>query len=389
MLILFLLISNMVYADITISFDDMTVETSKAASSTWNLPYISAHSAILMDAESGDILYERDAHKQRPPASTTKIVTAIVALELAGLDEIVTVSEKADKVGESSLYLNKGDQLALGELIEGALVKSGNDACVAIAEQTGGSLDSFLRLMNIKAISLGAYNSNFTNPHGLPARDHYSTAYDLAVIARYGLNIPVLAKIVQQKVSTINFDHPPKNRIVNNTNKLLYNYPFADGVKTGTTVAAGKCLVASATKNGRKLICVVLNAPDRFGDAKRLLEWGFNNTKLIQIGKEGETVTSHPLFEGKLPVMLGKDVLFCIQTSKIDRLRLQAEFRKGIYPPVKKGQLVGNYNVYLDDILIKAVPLVAGEGFMGHPLDYAGKLNLIVDHALDIIGIKG
>lgn len=395
-LIITILIANPVYGEIgittdeiTITSDEITVETAKVSSGKWNLPYVTAHSAILMDAETGDVLYQRDAHKQRPPASTTKILTAIVALELANLDEMVTVSEKADKVGESSLYLNKGDQLKLGELIEGALIKSGNDACVAIAEQTAGSLDAFIRLMNLKAVSLGAYNTNFTNPHGLPDKNHYSTAFDLAIMARYGLNIPEFSKIVQRKVSTIHYDHPQKNQVVNNTNKLLYNYSLADGVKTGTTNAAGKCLIASASKDGRRLISVVLNAPDRFGDAQRLLDWGFNNTKTITMGKQGAFITHHPLYQQSLPVVLAQDVVLCIETQKINGIKVQTEFVKGIYPPINKGDRVGSYNVYSVDQLIKAVPLVAGENSIGNPLDFSGTLNLFLDQALDIIGIKG
>jgi len=266
--------------------DGFSIEKSKMVAGKWTLPYVSAHSAILIDSLTGDILYERDAYKQLPPASTTKVLTAITALDLASIDEISTVSEKADRVGESSIYLSKGNKLTLGELIEGALIRSGNDACVAIAEQTAGSLDEFIRLMNLKAASLGAFNSNFVNPHGLPDKNHYSTAYDLAVITRYAMNNPIFSKIVAQQYGVIEYKHPPKTQPVKNTNKLLWTYPLADGVKTGTTNAAGKCLIASATKDGRRLICVLLNAPDRFGDAYRLLEWGFNHTEIYYIGKK-------------------------------------------------------------------------------------------------------
>ena len=388
-LVLCIFMTNPAFAEITISTDEITIETAKVSSGKWTLPYVTAHSAILMDAQTGDVLYERDAHKQRPNASTTKILTAILALELASQDEVVTVSEKADKVGESSLHLNKDDKLKLGELIEGALVKSGNDACVAIAEQTAGSLDNFIRLMNLKAVSLGACNTHFTNPHGLPDKNHYSTAYDLAMIARYGLSIPEFSNIVQRKVATVNYEHPQKNQVVNNTNKLLYNYPLADGVKTGTTNAAGKCLIASASKNGRQLICVVLNAPDRFGDAQRLLEWGFNSTKIINMGKKGDLVTFHPSYQENLSVALGQDVILCIEIAKINEIRLQVEFIKGVYPPINRGEILGSYNIYVADKLIKEVPLVAGEDSIGNPLDFSGTLNLFLDKALDIIGIKG
>jgi D-alanyl-D-alanine carboxypeptidase (penicillin-binding protein 5/6) len=213
-------------------------------------------------------------------------MTAILALELSQENEIVTVSEKADKTGESSIYLNKGDKIKMSELIEGALVKSGNDACVAIAEHTAGTMDTFVELMNKKALTIGAYNTHFVNPNGLPAKNHYSSAYDLALMARYALQNEKFAELVKTKYASITFDQPPKTEQFKNTNKLLWTYPFSDGVKTGTTNEAGKCLVASAHKDERKLICVVLNAPDRFGDAQRLFNWALRIQSQINIRQE-------------------------------------------------------------------------------------------------------
>ncbi len=395
------ILTSFSYADVTFSFEeieettfleikeDMIIETSKVTGNKWTLPYVSAHSAVLLDAQTGDILYDREAEKQRPPASTTKILTAILALEMAGLDETSIVSEKADKVGESSLYLNKGNKIKLGELIEGALIRSGNDACVAIAEQTAGSLDEFIRLMNLKAVSLGARNSNFVNPHGLPDKDHYTTAYDLAIIARYAMANPVFSKIVAQKISTIDFEQPQKSQIAKNTNKLLWNYSFADGIKTGTTNAAGKCLVASASKEGRRLICVTLNAPDRFGDAKRLLEWGFNHTEIVTMGKKGDLITSYPGYGTNIPIILGGDVLFCVEKDKKEDLRVQSEFIRGIYPPIKAGDVLGNYNILIGDKVLKKVSLKSQLDYVGSLINYSGTLDLIVEHVLDLWEKKG
>lgn len=365
------------------------VETSKMAGDKWTLPYVTAHSAILMDATTGDILYERECNKKRPIASTTKILTTILAIEMADLEEIATVSAKADKVGESSIYLNQGNKLKLKELLEGALIRSGNDACVAIAEQTAGSHDEFVRLMNLKAISLGAYNSNFTNTNGLPDKNHYSTAYDLAVIARYAMNNPVFSHIVAQKVATISFEQPPKSQIANNTNKLLWNYHLADGIKTGTTNAAGKCLVASATKEGRRLICVVLNAPDRFGDAKRLLEWGFNHTEIITMGKKGEQITHYPGYGNKIPLILGGNVSFCIEKIRKEDIKIQTDFSQGIYPPIKAGEVLGYYNIFVKDKLLTQVPLVSERDYVGSPINFSGTINIVIDHFLDLLDKKG
>ncbi|MGI6449804.1 MAG: D-alanyl-D-alanine carboxypeptidase family protein [Desulfitobacteriia bacterium] len=367
--------------------NDLIIETAKTIRESWTLPYVTAHSAILLDAQTGDILYERDAHKKRPPASTTKILTAILAIELADLDEIATVSEKADRVGESTIYLSKGNKLKLRELIEGALIRSGNDACVAIAEQIAGSHDEFVRLMNLRAISLGAKNSNFVNTNGLPAKDHYSSAYDLALITRYAMNNPVFSKIVAQKTATISFEVPPKSQIANNTNKLLWSYPFADGVKTGTTNAAGKCLVASASKEGRRLICVVLNAPDRFGDARRLLEWGFNQTEIMFYGKKGVYLANYPGYG--IPLILKDELHLCVEKAVKEKIKVQINFKEGVYPPIKAGDVLGNYNIVLGEKILKTVPLLAGENYVGRALNYSGTLNLVLDHVLDLLNKKG
>jgi D-alanyl-D-alanine carboxypeptidase (penicillin-binding protein 5/6) len=235
-----------------------------------------ANTAILMEVGSGEILFEKNAYTERPPASTTKILTTLLALELGEPGELVKVSAKAAGVGQSTIFLDPGEELTLYELITGALVRSGNDACVAIAEEISGSETDFVRLMNRKAKLLGAQHTHFVNTNGLPHPDHYTCAYDLAVIARYALQNPVFASITRQKETTLHFLQPETISTVKNTNRLLWNYSYADGVKTGTTTAAGKCLIASATKDGRQLLAVLLNAPDRFGDAERLLEWGFS-----------------------------------------------------------------------------------------------------------------
>lgn len=236
---------------------------------------VNADAAVLMEVETGKVLYEKNAYKRRAPASTTKIMTAILALELGRPEEIVTVSKKAAAVGEASIHLDPGEKVTLYELITGALVKSGNDACVAISEQIAGDEMQFVNMMNKKAVSLGALNTHFVNTNGLPNQGHYSCAYDLALMARYSMQNPEFASITRLKETEIHFLEPDVFMNLRNTNKLLWNYPLADGVKTGTTTAAGKCLVASATKNGQKLVAVVLASSDRFGEAQKLLEWGF------------------------------------------------------------------------------------------------------------------
>lgn len=237
---------------------------------------ITADSAVAIDADTGEILFQKNAFQIKAPASTTKILTAILAIESGRLEELVTVSKRAAAVGESSIYLRTHDQLVLSELVHGALIKSGNDACVAIAEHLSPSEDEFVGMMNFKAQLLGAYNTTFYNTNGLPHRSHLTTAYDLAIIARYALQNPIFSKIVSTKEYTLQWTTPSSRTVyIRNTNKLLWTFPGATGVKTGTTNQAGNCLVASAKQDNHHIISVVLNSQNRYGDAQKLLEYGF------------------------------------------------------------------------------------------------------------------
>ena len=318
---------------------------------------ISADAAVLMDVATGDVLYGKQANKRRPPASTTKIMTAVLGLELGRSDEVVTVSQKAASIGEATLHLDPGEKITLYELITGALVRSGNDACVAIAEHISGSEDQFVQLMNKKAQALGAENTHFENTNGLPCKDHYSTAYDLALMARHGLQIPQFASIIRQKEAKIHFLEPNVFMDLKNTNKLLWNYPYSDGVKTGTTNAAGKCLVASATKGGRQLLAVVLNAPDRFGDAKKLLEWGFENTESVRIAGAGEVVAEFPSTKKPVPVFIREPIDLSLR--KIDRKKLQTRvvWEKSANSSIRAGEQVGRFEMWLADRKLYSAPL--------------------------------
>lgn len=367
---------------------ELTVETAKQYGGKWTLPSVSAHSAVLIDADTGQVLYERDGKKQRPPASTTKIMTAILAIELAGLDEVSTVSERAGGVGESTIYLDKGDKIKISELLEGALLSSGNDACVALAEQTAGSLDEFICLMNQKAVSIGAYQTHFENPNGLPDPEHLSTAYDLALMARYAMNNPVFSDIVGMKYATIQFEYPPKSQQAKNTNKLLWNYVYADGVKTGTTNAAGKCLVASASRDDRRLICAVLNAPDRFGDAARLLEWGFQTTTTLVIGKKGASAAYCELADRRIPMVFSEDVRICLNKDQLVDLKSYAEPNQDRVLPIKAGDRLGYYIVSIGDQQLIKTPLVAAED-VNLPNGLTDRFNIIVNDLLDFFAKKG
>jgi D-alanyl-D-alanine carboxypeptidase (penicillin-binding protein 5/6) len=308
---------------------------------------ITADAAVLLDARTGTILYGRSPYERRPPASTTKILTAIVALEKGYLSDVVTVSPSAAWTEGSSIYLRTGEKLTLEALLWGALMESGNDACVAIAEHIAGSEKGFSQLQNAKARALGAWDTHFVNPHGLPDPDHYTSAYDLATIARYSLRNSKFQEIVRSQEQTLK--GPEGSRTFYNTNRLLWSYSGADGVKTGTTAEAGQCLVASATRAGRQLVAVVLHSDDRWSDAIALLDYGFQETRLLNLFQAGEVI-GLPLahgFEASIPVRVERDLYLVVDKDAAERVERVLEVPT-LRAPVERGARVGRVVVKLD-----------------------------------------
>ena len=252
---------------------------------------ISAKSAVLIDCTSGRVLYEHNSYEKLPMASTTKIMTGLLACESGRMNENVKTSAFASGTEGSSLWLKVGEKLTLEELTYGLMLKSGNDAAVAIAEHLGGNQDAFAILMNKKAREVGAKNTNFKNPHGLDCEGHYTTAYDLALIAAEAMKNKKFREIVSTKNYSIPMEGEKWNRALKNHNKLLWQYDGCNGIKTGYTKKCGRCLVTSAEKNGAELICVTLNDPDDWKDHKYLLDYGFEKFHRNQVVKKGEKVT--------------------------------------------------------------------------------------------------
>ncbi|MEI5908736.1 D-alanyl-D-alanine carboxypeptidase family protein [Bacillus spongiae] len=236
---------------------------------------VSAEAAILMDQNTKKVLYDKNINKRMKIASITKIMTAILALEIGDLTKLVTISNDAVGVEGSSINLKQGDQVKLEDLIYGLMLRSGNDAAVAIADYIAGSEEEFVKLMNRKASSLGMKNTNFTNPHGLDNPNHYSTAYDMALLTQYAMQNAEFRKIFKTK------EHPIPPELVldtstwRNKNKLLFDYPYSTGGKTGFTRASGRTLVSTASKDGIDLIVVTLNDPDDWQDHMNLFNLGF------------------------------------------------------------------------------------------------------------------
>jgi D-alanyl-D-alanine carboxypeptidase (penicillin-binding protein 5/6) len=313
-------------------------------------PPIKAGAAILVETVSGMILYAKNEHQRKAPASTTKIMTAVVTLEKGNPDDVVTISPKAARTGGSSLWLRAGEKIPLLELLEGVMLRSGNDGSVALAEHIGGSEKEFANLMNGKAREIGALNTSFSNSHGLSAPNHYTTAFDLALISRYGFGNPEFARIVGTREEAVEWFQGAKTRQVRNTNRLLWSFAGADGVKTGTTNKAGYCLVASATRDGRRFIAVVLNSPDRWGEASRLLEYGFNNFSLKLLAKVDYPVVEVPVRQGnpaQVKLYPRRDFMVVIPAGKEGEAQCRVSLDHSVlFPPLRAGITVGKLSYY-------------------------------------------
>ncbi|MCG0275557.1 MAG: D-alanyl-D-alanine carboxypeptidase [Thermosediminibacteraceae bacterium] len=325
-------------------------------------PSIVGLAGILMDVKTGKVLFEKNAHLKLEPASTTKIMTAIIALEKGNLSDIVTTGKEATLVDGSRIYLEEGEKLTLEQMLYGLMLNSGNDAAVAIAEHIAGSVPEFAKLMNEKAKSLGAKNTNFVNPSGLPDKNHYTTAYDLALIARYALlNHPEFKKIVSTKTYRIPWQGKEWDRTLINHNKMLWNFEGADGVKTGYTRSAGHTLVASATRNGWQLLAVVLKSQGKniYTDAKALLEYGFNNFEKKDVIRNGEVVDKLNVKYGT-PVELVTAADFSTVVEKgSSPIKIKKNIPADVKAPVVKGQVLGNLEFFQNGSKIGSIPLVA------------------------------
>ncbi|TYQ16008.1 UNVERIFIED_CONTAM: D-alanyl-D-alanine carboxypeptidase (penicillin-binding protein 5/6) [Acetivibrio alkalicellulosi] len=315
-------------------------------------PKIEAGAAIVLDTISGRVLYEKNAHSRKAIASTTKIMTAIVAIEKGDLEDKVKVSKKAASIWGSTINLQTGEELTLNELLYGMLIKSGNDAAIAVAEHIGGSVEGFVDMMNKKAMDLGLKDTSFKNPHGLDANGHYSTAYELAILTRYALDNPVFSKIVATQSTYI------ANRNLHTTNEMLGMYHGADGVKTGYTGKAGRCLVTSATRDNWRIVSVVLNCSSRTTRAqssKSILDYAFYNYKIYDLLKSGETIGNIKVYKGQKDSVVAtamEDIIIPLTLLEKERLEKKIELREIINAPVFENVEVGKVKFYIDGELI-------------------------------------
>ncbi|KAB3532539.1 D-alanyl-D-alanine carboxypeptidase [Alkaliphilus pronyensis] len=340
--IIMLLLTSVIYAS------EDTITTSGKAS-------------IVIDSATGRILYKNNANEKMPMASTTKIMTALLAIENSHLDYVVKVPYEAQGIEGSSIYLKSDEEMKMIDLLYGLMLRSGNDAATAIAIELGGSVEKFSELMNKRAKELGATNTNFMNPHGLHHNQHYTTAHDLALITKAALNEPIFKEIVKAKLHVADRDI---NQYFSNKNKFLRLCEGGDGVKIGYTKKAGRCLVASATREEMQFIAVTLNDPNWFNTAKELIDKCFNNYTAFVQHEKGAILETVPVIEGKaseIQLVASKKVIIPLLTDEEGKLSSVMEVPDEIEAPIIKGQKIGKVYTYLNKQLLDVTDLVAND----------------------------
>lgn len=317
---------------------------------------IDAKNAILLDAQTGRVLYERNADQQALIASTTKIMTALLICEQCNVLDRMRIPKEAVGIEGSSIYLREGEILTIQELLYGLMLHSGNDAAVALAIYCGGTVEGFAQLMNDKAHSLGMRNTHFVNPNGLDSPGHYSTARDMALLAAYAMDNPIFAQTVSTKNVSI------CNRSLKNHNKLLWRVEGADGVKTGFTKAAGRILVSSVTRQGRRLIAVTMNDPNDWLDHERLYEEGFSQFHARKIISKGDCLGTVELVSGesdKVTLIATEDLFYSLMDSEEPEIVLQGP--GFVYAPVVCGENAGYAYVCIGNKTVGKVRMQYGE----------------------------
>ncbi len=323
---------------------------------------LNAKSAIVFDRTYKKVLYSKNIHEKLPNASTTKVLTAIVAYENADMNDMVTVSKKAASTTGSRVGLRTGDKVLLGDLMKGLLICSGNDAAVAIAEHVAGTEEEFCEMLNEKAKEIGANDTNFVTPHGLDREEHYSTAYDLALISDYALSIPYIANIVSKRNESIKINGNYKN--LNTTNEMLSTYNGANGVKTGYTGNAGRCLITSATRDNWQLICVVLGCDTknfRTNDSIKLLNYCFENYEFYDIAslvEKNYKIYVEKSQNGIYTVNFNEEYVMPMLKEEIEGLRVEYSVTNNFIAPLKSGVKIGDISIYCKDELLKTFKLM-------------------------------
>ncbi|EMT47292.1 D-alanyl-D-alanine carboxypeptidase family protein [Anoxybacillus flavithermus] len=331
-----------------------------------------ARSAILIERDTGVVLYEKNAHEPLPPASMTKIMTMLLIMEAIDqgklkLDERVRASEYAASMGGSQIFLEPGEEMTVDDLLKGVAIGSGNDASVALAERIAGSEEAFVHMMNEKARQLGLKHTTFENTTGLPAKNHYSTAYDMAVMAKELLKYDLITKYTGTYEDYLR-QHTDKKFWLVNTNRLVKFYPGVDGLKTGYTSEAKYCLTATAKKGNMRVIAVVFGAPTpkaRNAQITKMLDYAFSHYETKPLYKKGETITTLPVSKGKkrsVAVVTSEPLSVLLKKGeKSEAIKAAWKLNEKVKAPVKKGDVLGTLIIKKDGSVIAKSPLVAKE----------------------------
>lgn len=322
---------------------------------------VSAESAILICADDNGVIYEKNARRRMAMASTTKIMTCLVAIENGKLDDVVKISPNAVGVEGSSLYLQKGDSVTLEGLLYALMLRSANDTAAAIAYHISGSIEAFAELMNKKAAELGLENTHFTNPHGLQDENHYTTAYDFAILASYAMKNETFAKIVGTRSYTVSLNGGDCLKTVVNHNKMLRLYDGANGVKTGFTKDSGRCLVSSAERDGVSLIAVTLNAPNDWNDHERMLDYGFSQYTHMRLLEKGQLRRTFEVAGCGTVDAVNSDEIWATLRNGADVSYEITASERLLFAPISKGETIAEAKVTAGGKVIGTVPLCATE----------------------------
>lgn len=322
-------------------------------------PDVGSSGAILIDLDTGQVLYTKNADSEFYPASTTKIMTALLALEMGELDDVITAGESVLAVDGSRIYLEPGEQETLNDLLYAMMLPSANDAAWAIAEHYGGTVDKFVQLMNERAAALGATNTHFITPNGLHDPQHVTTPRDLALIAKAAMANPAFAKIVSTREHEMPWPQKDSVRPLYNINDMLYNYDGTIGVKTGFTTPAQHTLVAAVERNGMRLLSVTMHADisHRFGDARSLMDWAFASFSKETAIERGASAGAITVRTQRIPLVTVDSVTYDA-TGDLPQFttKLVLDPRRGV---PKRGQIVGHLEVSQNGQLVTSVPVAA------------------------------
>ena len=335
---------------------------------------VDAKAAVLMDATRGEVLFAQNAHKRLPPASVTKVMTMLLILEACesgkiNLSDTVTISERAAAMGGSQMYMEPGEQHTVEELLMGVAMASANDGAVALAEHLAGSVEMFVERMNKRAAELDMKDTNFVNTNGLPVSNHYTSAYDIAIMSKALIRFPETQKWFTKWQATIKVGLPGKEKDfgLTNTNRLIKIYSGAIGIKTGFTQDAGYCLSGAAERNGTRLIGVILGASTskvRFAEISKMFDYGFSNFESVKVAKKGQVQKALKLEKGtpsKIDVVMEDDVAVLVKKGKKNSIKTKVEMKGYVPLPLEKGQQLGELVVYQDGVEKERFPIVAAE----------------------------